>query len=238
MMTIQRSRGGDGDVARRRNPAPLPVRAPRARLSRSRQWDEVGALMVVDRMVARKLPMFAAWPEFARDDLVSEGLMAARAGWPAYDPAKGSAATFVYMVSWRAVSDLWRTRSRRDAREKLVAVADWIEAGDAAGLPGDEGDRAGQTLAEWLAEIYRAAKRLGAPARARRGRWLWHWAQVVATYFLMRKLSLSSRGCAALLAGDADLRAAMRMGRCPSHMFCQRAADVVTENLSAGRRRE
>ena len=76
-------------------------RAPRA-LMKKQIWNEISARKMVRQLVNRKALLFAGLRgEFGAEDLEQEGVVAAHADWPRFNPRKSHASTFIYMVASR-----------------------------------------------------------------------------------------------------------------------------------------
>jgi DNA-directed RNA polymerase specialized sigma24 family protein len=160
---------------------------------------------VVGRVVARKMGLFAFFPDLAADDLRQEGMIAARRAMVRYDPARGSWSTLVYRAASCRLIDIWRARSRH-------AAGDAAGASRAAPMPIDDGD-----LATWLRGISSAARRLAAPPSRRPGRPRGYSdPQAVAVAALMAREGLSIRGARDLLAARPELLVAAGLSILPS----------------------
>jgi len=61
-------------------------------------------------------------PEFGLDDLLAEGLLAARQAWPRFNPQAAPASTFVYIVAARRLIELQRHFWRDRMRERNYAA--------------------------------------------------------------------------------------------------------------------
>jgi DNA-directed RNA polymerase specialized sigma24 family protein len=210
-------------------------------------WPGEPAEAAIHAAVLRNRSIFDRFPEFDAEDLYQEARMACVKAWPSYNAQKAAWSTFLSVVTRNRLITLCRSRSRRDERERavaarewekghgplaLAAVAEWVDAGDEAGLPGGAGGD-DETLAEWLGSVYRQATR-AFPRRRNTERGGRNWftpPQIVAVVLLMRKRSLSTRGCKLLLEQDEDLRAAIRMTRVPDQSWFHRAKRFATENL-------
>lgn len=114
-------------------------------------WDESTAERVVGRLVQRKASLFKCLPTYDRDDLLSEGLMAARKAWPKYDPDKAAASTFIYLAASRRIIDLWRKATREAARDQ-----GWAERHHETVYPDEP---KAETLVEWLEDAYHIIQR-------------------------------------------------------------------------------
>lgn len=215
---------------------------------------DVGLLRaLVKSTVDRKFGMFAAYRDLSKDDLFQDGLERALLVHPLYTPGKGKYSTFISCAVGRCFIDIIRKRSRevkrrdvfvRGARPKrgwdlaaLAEIRDWFEAGESAGLPGGAGGD-DETLAEWLAKVYRFACGVFPDRTPGRGGRNWFTpAQRVTIALLMRRKHLSTRGARELLLADAqsgegELAAAIGLRHVPSHQsfhnFMRAAARFLT----------
>jgi DNA-directed RNA polymerase specialized sigma24 family protein len=194
-------------------------------------WDENLAAGVVRALVVRLIGagMFAAFPDLGIDDLVSEGLIAARSGWRRFNPAKATASTFINLCAHRRLIDISRSRGAELKRQhKLATDSLDMDADPAAvGEPVDD-------LAEWLAETHRAIRRnltvyLTAASKPRPGHpRTFTQAQAMTLLALKRRQKLTTRGAEMLLRSRPDLCRILDLPWPPSHMVFERAEKSVT----------
>lgn len=205
-------------------------------------WPGARAEKTLRRMVSRKLELFKPFPDLysrSGDDLFQIAFLAALKAWPGYNASKGHWSTYVYTVGWRSICDVLRSRCDEARRQVLVAY----ETADAAdredGLPGGLGGDA-DTLEDWAGIAYRRLTHL-LPVHLeprRRGRRWFSFAQRVTIAYVMRRYSFDDRKMAIVLAGNPELRAAIRLTRSPSRWTCWRSSKFLTETLTATRARQ
>jgi hypothetical protein len=119
---------------------------------------------------------------------------------------------------------------------ELSADQDVEREGEAVEVPAFSEDS--PPLADWLAQAFVKARYAHRPGMVRRGRKWFSVPHCVAAVLLMRRLNLSSRAAAELLAEREDLRRAMRLTRAPSHPWFFSAGRIVRrpEKRTASRR--
>lgn len=117
------------------------------------EFPEALAERIVGRIAVRAIKRFGAFPEYEKDDLVSEGLMKARECWHRYDRSKAQPQTFIYRVAWCHIQTIHRNRTRLGQRE-TVWVKDNGGAGDAIDRRGEENPKE-PTMREWMEHTYR-----------------------------------------------------------------------------------
>jgi RNA polymerase sigma-70 factor (ECF subfamily) len=83
---------------------------------------------------------YLAWftgDRFAAEDLAAETFERALRLWPRFDPARGSARTWLCQVARTVALDHFRSERRRTRREQLSALAERVEPAFAEGLSPD-----------------------------------------------------------------------------------------------------
>jgi DNA-directed RNA polymerase specialized sigma24 family protein len=200
------------------------------------EWSEDRVRPVIDRVVARWLPVFSAFPDIERDDLVQEGLKRSREAHDTFNPAKGAKyETWIFRCVYFRLNDVWRTRGRRQDRMK-TAMEDYCDRQRM--LQNDKGDEdySPESLADWLYNVYLAAKQVFPAGRQRRGRKWFSPAQCVAVTLFMQKMNLTTRGAREVFVQSAALRAAVRFRHVPHWTWFSKAQKFATENfkVSAG----
>jgi len=192
-------------------------------------WNETFARAVVRRMVERKLPMFSAFHDIDEDDLMSEGLMAARRAWPKFKPAKSQASTYIYMASSCRLIDLWRARSRQYERDVRAAETNNLVMQDPNATPRHEQDDV-EWLAATLAMIRRNFERYGIPPMTiEAGGVTIDRAQAAALLALKARLGLEDEAFVAHLAERVELVGVMGMGESPGVELVQRIGKAFPE---------
>jgi DNA-directed RNA polymerase specialized sigma24 family protein len=78
------------------------------------------ARAVARTVVKRRAGDFAGFPDWDRDDLEQEALLAVHRAWPKYSPDKSAASTFIYTVAVRRLLNLARELRRRLRRDRLM----------------------------------------------------------------------------------------------------------------------
>lgn len=207
-------------------------------------WPGERADAICARVALRKCPMFQQFRgAVGVEDLKQEGLLAARMAWPKFNPSKAAWSTFVYVVAARRLITLHRQLTRRAARDAAAAVQDFVVADGPAvlaeaamdpdyerpdGLMGSDG--ADDTVEDWLGRVYRYANRRLKP-RVSKTRPTWFTpAQAIAIGLYMRRMKLSTRGTATLLAEREDLRQILQLRHPPSRFWLWQAR-YMTQNL-------
>ncbi len=165
--------------------------------------------------------------ELERLDLVSEGIARAVRDWPTFNPTKAQPQTFLYMSIRAGIFDYLRREGSQSRRVQAFAAGGTVKQ-----------DKS-RELADWLADVYAAAKRMYGASHLRQGRRLHEAPQLIAVAALMEHEQLSSRGCARLLATRDELRAILRMDRLPhwtwinkARKLAKRCAQVATQTPS------
>lgn len=178
-------------------------------------WDELRAFKIVSGMVKKHRGLFAAFPEFDRDDLISEGLIAARAAWPAYDCWKSAASNFIFRVAHRHLISKYRSVNAERIRERKVSRLR-PEAGKASfnDLMIAQYDPT-RTLAEWLVIVYAGCRKAFPRKKFHQGRRYYNLAQLAAIAALMQRTKMSIRACEWTLSQREDLRMALNLKRPP-----------------------
>ena len=212
--------------------APAPASEPH---NPSFPWSEDRARGVARTVAKRKLPMFSAWPDIELDDLFAECFMAISRAHPKFNPDYRTPSgkricysTFAYSVASRQLIDIWRSRARRTNGE--IAFRESLPCNPHVLRPERlEDELREMPLVDWVAQVYLRALRAHRVKGVRRGRKWYGLPQCVAAALLMRRLKLSCRGAAMLLAEREDLRQALRMSRCPSYVWCHRARRIAKQ---------
>lgn len=187
-------------------------------------FNEVSARALVTRVVQAHEHLFRAFADLQRDDLVSFGVDVLRAAYPTYDQRRGSFSNWVHQIVPRRLKSLLRDRGRAAAREARYAAAR-PEFVPPAAIHFAEWDH-DKPIAEWLRDVYDAAKRVYRPQDYRRRTGCprtYSVAQMVAVATLAYRLKLTCRGVALELADRPDLREACRLPRAPSYRHIYRA---------------
>lgn len=191
-------------------------------------WDNERIEKLVRRLVARKLPLFAAFPDIGDDDLANEALLEIHKYKHRFDPGRAQFSTFIYMIGWRVIRGIWMKRSKEAAREVSTAVASHTDAvelvEDEPTLDPDE------PLGDWLRRIYVVAWRAFDAPKFRQGRRTYNAGQAVACVLLMHRKKLSCRGAAQFFAQHPELARSIGFDRVPHYSWFNRAADVATLN--------
>src|SRR4051812_13415101 len=118
-------------------------------------WDYPMVVAVVRKLVVRKLPLFAKFPDVGRDDLEQEAAWAVTRAWPRFDATKGAASTFIYTVAARRLLSLSRALRRRMRRDELMtALTPRITPTFDPVADFDPDD-----MADWLAGVIRTVRR-------------------------------------------------------------------------------
>jgi DNA-directed RNA polymerase specialized sigma24 family protein len=208
---------------------------------------------IVMATVIRHEPMFSAYRDIGRMDLLQEGLIRAIKVHPKFNPLWGQYTTLIYNAVHRCFMDIVRSRGREARRcdavagatrrcdnlahdsagDALAGILEWVQCRDDAGLPGGAGGD-DETLEEWLAKVYEHARRVFPdhdPGRRRRRRF--SPAQRAAVALLMRKRHLSPSEARALFGADPGLSRAVRFGkRLPVHQWFEDATGELLNYLA------
>ena len=192
-------------------------------------FPEHRAAAILGRMVGRIAHLFRLWPDLAPSDLLSEALIAARAAWSRYDPAKAHQSTFIYTVGRRQVLDIWRRRSRGGVSHSL-GDADPIDPSAHLATCAFESESNLDPLDIDIRAIRRAAESVVMQVPkvgARSGRTWFSDADniVLGVWMLRRKLSIGA--ALSLLQASPTLRAELGLPRVPSTATASRARNYV-----------
>lgn len=170
--------------------------------------------------------MFAAFPDYAPEDLESIACTAVREAWHKWNPERGAASTWIYRVAKLQLIDLYRSLERRSHRDLRCALDRPTEtrAGPSLRHELDQDDDA-----DWLANVYRMARyrleRYGFTQSVKntRGRpFVFTRAQVVALLAFKRHRRLTCRDAAAMMKRRPELGAAIELVAVPSRTFFSR----------------
>jgi hypothetical protein len=192
-------------------------------------FPEDQAKAVITALVKKRLyGMFAPYQgRWGIDDLVSEGLMAARAQWPKYDRTRAAASTFLYQRARSRIFDILRGENRRQRRDHIACeLKPEVQAPPT--LPDMDPFEwsADVPLVEWFAGVYRASRTFYAGGRHKQGRRFYNAGQVSAIGALALRLKLSTRGCRLLLLERDDLRRAIHLKRVPTQQYLCRVIRI------------
>ena len=198
-------------------------------------WDEDRARALVHAVALRKIGMFAAFPEIGLEDLISEGLIAARSAWTKFTSSKATSSTYISMVAGRRIIDMMRRLTRERSRQ--IAYCPIVDL--------DQGYEPPEGMAEWLEDTYQRIRKgmedRGIPLKIEdaEGRpSLCNRAQALALYAWKGKYRLSCRQAASLLVNQDDLRLAVRLMMVPSYKYFCRLEETVTKlKINFGRKR-
>lgn len=185
-------------------------------------WEEARVVALVKSAVTRKLHLFIHFPDLGFEDLVQEGLMAARKAWPRFNPSIASWSTYLTTAASRRLLQIVRDRSRAARRDGAVA----IEADGAARAeepPEEIGEGEPLALSVWVRNVYVAAKGRFGAASKREGRKFFSPAQATTAVVLMAKLALTPASAVLLFNSRPELRESIRFRHTPSESWFRRA---------------
>lgn len=191
---------------------------------RDRLWDERLADSVVGKCAARAIRRFGAFPDFAKDDLIQEGVQKVRENWHRYNP-KWAKSTFIYRVAWCHIQTLHRNRTRLGQRETKY-VHDR--------LPPEPEEMEHDSLPEWMAERYREVcermrDRVMLPEQKTGRPKMTTPAQDIAIALLRTRMNQSFRGVELVLSQNPELCETIGLARVPSYRSLARISESVTK---------
>jgi hypothetical protein len=205
---------------------------------------------VVTTVAKRKLPIFAAFPDVQRDDLIQVGLLAVhqRIG---LDAAAGKPSSWVYNVAQCGMIDLHRKRTamgQHDAAYAAMKPGDVVEVID----PPDEepevweGELIGNTwvanaapLVEWCEAVRRGALNAYGSQLQHVGRKrprIYRVAQIGPLALLMARLGVGAMGARWVLLRRPDVLAALGWKHTPGRQMFEDAEWLMRRGESAQRR--
>lgn len=190
-------------------------------------FPEVLAEKIVGRIAVRAIRRFGAFPEFDKDDLISEGLMKARECWHRYDRSKAQPQTFIYRVAWCHIQTIHRNRTRLGQRE-TTWVKDNGGSGDAIDRRGEENPKE-PSIREWMEHTYRDVcdrmrDRMLTPIEGSKSI---NAAQAISLVMLKMNKNLSVRGLPFYLSQHPELLEVIGMSEAPSKSEVQRLIESV-----------
>jgi hypothetical protein len=142
--------------------------------------------------------LFHHFPDVGRDDVAQEAALAVSRA-RGYDPERGAASTFVYLVASRAAFDLARKRGRQARGDVGMVRPDATDHHPAADA---------EDLVDWVAGVRQLALRQYGTKLVRCGRKFYRIADVAAVVLLAGRLKLGGEGVRCVLGRRPDLLAA------------------------------
>jgi hypothetical protein len=187
----------------------------------------------IRRVIDRYVWMFDEWGDIGIQDLFQEVYLSVEAAYPSYDPERSSLDSWVWMIGYRKMVEMARTRRRKQRHEEAAARENPEvrlpegETHEVSTLPED--------LADWCGQIYTSAKYASRSKKAvRRGPRSFNVAQAVSVTLFMHRLNLTFRQCSDLLRKRKDLAIAMRFRLPPSPSWLAKA-EKVTRDMAGDR---
>lgn len=203
---------------------------------------------VVTTVAKRKMPIFAAFPDVQRDDLIQVGLMAVhqRIG---LDAAAGKPSSWVYNVAQCGMIDLHRKRtamSQHDAAYATMRAGEVVEVIEPVEEPETfEGELIGNTwvadaapLADWCETVVRHVRQTYGNDLCRVGGRTYRVAWLAPIVALMSRLKLGAAGARWVVRQRPDVLAALGWQHLPGRRLFEDAATLAKRGMAAESREE